>query len=322
MKYKNIPQTELNVSAICLGLSLIGSDLSEQKSFNLLDAFHEKGGNFLDTAHNYADWIKGAKGKCLSEKTLGRWIKKRGNRRKIIVGTKGGCYDLSTYTPNSSSSESIVGQLNQSLENLQTDYIDLYWLHRDDPSRPVAHFVDMLNEQMRLGKIKYFGCSNWTVQRIKQVMDYAGKHNLQGFVANQMWWSLAAPTLKDFPDKTIVAMDAETIEFHKTTGLAAIPYSSQARGFFSKLSKLGEAGLDEGLKKLYYSEKNILIFERLKKIVSVLQKSVTEVSLAYLTSHPFVTIPIIGPKSVEQLKESLKASEVVLSEEMLLYLKP
>jgi aryl-alcohol dehydrogenase-like predicted oxidoreductase len=320
MKTQPIPDTDLRPSCICLGTATFGSSRSEKESFELLDAYFEAGGNFLDTAHNYADWARGFEDKCVSEVTLGKWLHERKNRDRIVLGTKGGCCDLRTYEPRSSREE-IVGQLDRSLKNLGVDCIDLYWLHRDDPSRPVAHFVDLLNEQKQKGKIRHFGCSNWTAARIRAAAEYARANGLRSFVANQMWWSLAVPNLGTFGDKTVVQMDPAGREYHTRTGLAAIPYSSQGGGFFIKLSRLAASERPDFLKNhLYHTPENLAKFERVKKLASDRSSSITAIELSYLLSQPFPTIPIVGCRTTAQLGDSLKAADVTLTPEMIRFL--
>jgi len=319
MMYRNIPGTDLYPSSISFGTGLMGSSINREHSFQLLDKFVEMGGNFIDTAHVYGDWVPG--GKSLSEKTIGMWAKERGVRNEIIIGTKGAHPALSSMRIPRLSHDEIVNDLNESLKFLQTDYIDLYWLHRDDPNRPVADILETLNEQVAAGKIRYLGCSNWKIQRIREAMQYASEHGLKCFVGNQMMWSLAVPNIDALVDKTIVIMDKEGMEFHKETHLAAIPYSSQAKGFFTKMSKGNVTQLNEGIKETYYNEENMRRLKRVQKLADDLSRSVTETALSYLISQPFTTIPIVGCRTVEQLTDSLKAGDLVLDPDMVKYLE-
>jgi Predicted oxidoreductases (related to aryl-alcohol dehydrogenases) len=278
----------------------------------------EKGGNFIDTAHVYADWIPGEKSS--SEKAIGRWMQARGNRDKLILGTKGGHHLLSGEIIMRLSREELSNDLTESLEYLQTDYIDIYWLHRDDTGRPVGEILETLNGFVESGKIRYFGCSNWKVQRIREAMEYSYKHGLKCFSANQMRWSLAEINPNSVGDETMEIMDKVCLDFHSETGLGAVPYSSQANGFFSKMNISGGEELNETIKKLYYNEKNIRRLKRLNRFSQELSVPIEEIILGYLTAQPFVTIPIIGCRTVRQLEESMKAGDLVLNQEMLDYL--
>lgn len=311
--------TDLKPSAICLGTGQLGSTVDKKTSFELLDAFVDMGGNFIDTAHVYADWIPGEK--SASEKTIGRWLKERGIRDKVIIGTKGAHPELSTMHIQRLSRDEIVKDLNESLEYLQTDYIDLYWLHRDDPKRPVADILETLNDQVLAGKIRYFGCSNWRPHRIREALEYAQKNGLKAFVANQMMWSYALPNKEGIKDKTLVPMDEEGLELHRQTGMAAIPYSSQAKGFFTKLSISGLEGLSDDMKEVYYNDENMQRFKRAKKIAEEMAISINQVALAYLISQPFTTIPIVGCYTVQKLKDSIGAGDLELDKKTLEYLQ-
>lgn len=318
MKYKYIPETELQSSAICLGGAPLGSSIDQGLSFKLMDLFHDAGGNFIDTANVYADWLPVEK--SISEKTIGKWLKERGNRNKILIGTKGGHPDLASMHISRLSRDEVIHDLEESLKSLQTDYIDIYWLHRDDEKRPVADILEYLNELVQTGKIRYFGCSNWKLPRIREAVQYAAERKMKCFVGNQSMWSFAVPNTEAIEDKTLVVMDQETIEFHKETKMAAIPYSSQANGFFTKLDNANKLPLSDGFVKKYYNSTNIERFERIKKLAAYMSLSIGEVVLGYLTSQPFVTIPVVGCRTAGQLSESLKAGDLAFDSNILDYL--
>jgi aryl-alcohol dehydrogenase-like predicted oxidoreductase len=312
MKYQRVGEIGIEPSAVCLGTGAFGASVEEQEAFGLMDAFLDGGGNFLDTAHNYSDWIPGERSR--SEKLIGRWLKARGNRSKVVIGTKGGHPDLNHMRVPRLSSEQIVQDLDESLQFLQTEYIDLYWLHRDDPARPVAEILETLDGQRRLGKIRSYGCSNWSIERIGEARTYAKEHRLQGFVASQPMWSLAEPNEAGITDKTMTHMDDEGFAYHRRTGLAAIPYSSQARGFFSKADTLGYDQVPKALLNKYGNERNRARLDIVRRIAGERSASVAQVALAYLIAQPFATIPIVGCKTLEHLRESMEAADLALTE--------
>ncbi|MEZ4657244.1 MAG: aldo/keto reductase [Caldilineaceae bacterium] len=320
MNYLTIPHTTIQASQLCLGTGGLGSRLTQAESFALLDAFVAGGGTFLDTAHVYANW-RADLPKSISEKTIGQWMRARGNRLQIIVGTKGAHPDLATMHISRLSPAEIVQDLNESLAHLQTDYIDLYWLHRDDPTRNVADIVETLNAQMRLGKIRAFGCSNWAPARIQVAQDYAVAHGLHGFAANQPMWSLAQPNAAAFGMPGLAAMDAQTWALHKALNLAAAPYTSQARGFFSKLAQLGADGLAEAERKSYLNEVNLRRFDRVQKLAADHDTTPSRIALAYLLAQPFPTFPVIGCRTIAQLADSLAAIAVTLSADEIAWLE-
>jgi aryl-alcohol dehydrogenase-like predicted oxidoreductase len=317
MNYTQIPATDLRPSTICLGTADMGSKIERNDAFAMLDAFVEQGGNFLDTASVYANWLPIERHS--SEKTLGRWLKARNNRHRIIVGTKGAHPDLATmHIPRMSDAE-ILDDLNNSLKNLQTDYIDLYWLHRDDVRRPVGEIIETLNRQVAAGKIRYFGCSNWRVERIAAAQAYAAQHSLASFVANQMLWNLAVPDFEMISDKTIVMMDETLWHYHRETGLTAIPFSSQANGLFNKWANSQQ--VRPGPQRIYHSPENQLRFQRIQTLSTQTALSTSQVVLGYLLSQPFTTIPIVGCQTMAQLQDSLSANDIQLTAEQLAYLE-
>ncbi|WP_240414916.1 aldo/keto reductase [Paenibacillus periandrae] len=166
MKYKAVKNTDLLPSVICLGTSDIGGSISEEESNRIMNAFTEAGGNFLDTAEVYANWLPIEPNS--SERFLGRWMKERGNRDQLIIATKGGHPLLDTPLVSRLSAAEIEQDILGSLQRLGTDYIDLYYLHRDDPHIPVETLIDILETHVRQGHIRYYACSNWTLERLEQ----------------------------------------------------------------------------------------------------------------------------------------------------------
>lgn len=313
-----IPHTQLSPSVICLGTALFGSDVDESLAYELLDTFFEKDGNFLDTAHGYGEWVHGGMG--LSEKVIGRWLKARGLREQVIIATKGAQPLASTPHISRLSHDEIVSDLDASLQCLQIENIDLYWLHRDDPSRPVSDILQTLNEQVSKGKIRYFGCSNWRRNRIEEAIEFAVEQNIHGFIASQLMWSFAAPNPQGIADKTLVFMDEQMLEFHRKTGLTALAYTSQARGFFTKL-KNNPAALSERLRNTYVNAENVQRLRRLEVVSEELSFAIPTLLLAYLTNQSFPTFPIFASTNKQQLLENLQASDVELSANTLRYLE-
>ena len=244
MRRVQITATDLNVSPISLGTVEFGAGIPEAQAFGLLDAFVAEGGNFIDSALIYSDWQPGPKGSA--EKTLGRWLKQRGNRDQIVLATKGAHPELKTMHVGRLAPEDIQGDVEKSLANLQTDVIDLYWLHRDDVKRPVSEIIDTLQALVDAGKIRYYGCSNWRIERIAEARDYAARRGILGFAANQPMWSLAQADFTKVGDQTTVALDDAGRDFHQRTRMPVIPYTAQAHGFFAKMAAQGPQGLSKG----------------------------------------------------------------------------
>lgn len=200
MREITLPGTDLRVSQICLGSAEFGLKLDRDGAFSLMDTLVSRGGNFIDTAHCYSDWVPGEVGR--SEKIIGDWIKKRKNRSSVVLATKGGIDFTLPGTPISLSEAELDKDIEESLANLQTDYIDLYWLHRDERGRPVDEIINTLNKHVWSGRIRYIGCSNWNTDRIHDANAYAFANGLQPFIASQIEWSLARMFLPERPIDT------------------------------------------------------------------------------------------------------------------------
>ncbi|WP_372630392.1 aldo/keto reductase [Cohnella sp.] len=315
MKLSAINRTDLIASVICLGTADLGATVPEKESEELLNLYTEQGGNFVDTAEVYANWLPIEPHS--SERVLGKWMKSRKNRNELVVATKGGHPLLDKPAVGRLAPADVTADVEGSLRRLGVDHIDLYYLHRDDPSVPVETIVETLEKFVREGKIRYYGCSNWTIERIEQANEYARGHGYTGFVAVQNLWNLAEVNPGSIQDPTQVVSDPEFVEWHRRTGIAAIPYSSQANGFFSGRHRRDAAAefSGSGVVRSYYSETNFARLERAEGLARELGATSTQVALAYLLAHPFPVFPIIGSKKKEHLLESLSAADVALDYE-------
>jgi aryl-alcohol dehydrogenase-like predicted oxidoreductase len=318
MRYIPIHNTDLSPSALCLGTAGAGVDYDRPACFKLLDTFLGHGGNFLDTAKVYNNWIPGETSR--SEKLLGAWMQERRNRARVILATKGGHPDPAHMDIPRLSPAEIVGDLEASLNHLQTDVIDLYWLHRDDVSRPAEDMLETLQAQVQAGKIRYYGCSNWRLERIQAAQRYAFEHGLPGFVAVQNLWSLAHVDIEAAArrDPTHAVMDDALYRYHRASQLAAIPFTSQANGLFQKLDA-GRA-IPASLSALFMNRVTEARYERLKTLRAQTGLTTTQIGLGYLTSQPFPTLPVIGPQSMAQLEDCLSAADVMLTSEQVAFL--
>ncbi len=318
MRTIQIQGTDLRPSELCMGTGDMGAGLDRQASFALLDSFFESGGNFIDTAKVYSDWIPGERSR--SEKMIGEWIRERKNRSNVILATKGAHFDLATPHILRVTPADIVSDINASLQHLQTDRIDLYWLHRDNPTLPVGEILDTLNAQAQAGKIRYYGCSNWRVERIEAARKHAAENGLQPFAAVQNMWSLARVNTSSMIDPSIVAMDDELWAHHNQTQLAAIPFSSQANGLFQKMAAASPDALPKSLRQTYINPDTERRGLRLTQLREQTGLTITQIVLGYLLSQPFPTIPIFSSRSLEQLADTLSAAGVRLSTDQLAFL--
>lgn len=308
MRYVSIPKTELKVSGFCLGSAEFGSTFDREVSFDTLDRFVASGGNFVDTAILYADWIPNIE-RSASEKTIGRWLKSRNAYDKIIVATKGGAPHPETRIP-TLSKEELEPQIEASRKNLGIDTIELYYLHRDDPNRTVEEIMDVLFEVREKGKIKHIACSNWTAARIRQANEYAKKCKKAGFVAVSNRWSLAMPIPGASKDKTLVDMNDELYQLHTECDIAAIPFSSTAQAYLSRV-----ANGEDPNHVIYGSAENKIKAERAKQLALEKKVTVAQLALSYFYSHPFTAVPITAFRTPEQMQEAVAATEIILSDE-------
>jgi aryl-alcohol dehydrogenase-like predicted oxidoreductase len=314
MRSLTIPNTDLTVSALCFGAGGLGTRVSRDDSFRLLDMFVERGGNFLDTAHIYAAWVPGGEG--ISERTIGDWIRARGARKEVVIGTKGGHPHLQSMDISRLSPAEIAQDLQESLERLQVETIDLYWLHRDDPKRPVGEIVETLTNAVAQQKIRFFGFSNWTALRMQEAQEYAAAKGIPGGVANQVGWSLAERNAMP-GDPTMLFMDSKMHAFHRATGLMAVAYSSQAGGFFSGPYGRGilppASGVNPGVLQAYYNETNFARLDRACELAVRHNCAPNDIALGYLLSQPFPTCAIVGCGTLDHLRASCAGGDITLS---------
>ncbi len=310
------------VSAICLGTGRFGSEIGECAAFAILDRFHEAGGTFLDTAHIYGAWDRrGANGGCgNSETVIGRWLKERGCRGRMVIGTKGGHPDFDTGA-SCMNREAVLLHLAGSLRHLGTDHVDIYFLHRDDRTLPVAEILGWFTGPLEKGWIRALGCSNWRADRLAAAREAARATGLPVIAASQVAWSLAEANTKIETGKfgEMTAMDDAAREFHCATGLPVTAYNAQAGGFFAVFAGREEEAIraDVGGKAgLVRKFGNDVTFGRLRVARRLaLERGVTpnQIGLAWLRRQPFPVVPIIGPGSVAHLDEGLAAMRVALA---------
>lgn len=306
-----LPGTQLAVSSLCLGTNMFGSALEPDQAAAILEAFFAAGGNFIDTAHSYGDWVPGIP-LAASERSLRTLLAAR-PRASYVLATKGCEFDYRKgdfalrVTP-----ELLQSDLAGSLETLGVDCIDLYWLHRDDPSRPVGVIVDALIAEQQAGRIRHFGCSNWSVARIKEAQRYAAGLGHPGFVACQPMWGLAVPDREAMQRFAPGGYYEDGYHELHAAGMPMIPYSGQSRGVFSKLAERREAAITEDVKALYCTDANRRKLVVLRELAKRHGTSINAVVLAYLCSQPLTTIPIIGASSARQLQESIAAAALRL----------
>jgi aryl-alcohol dehydrogenase-like predicted oxidoreductase len=297
MRYRRFEPLGRDLSLLVLGTAMY-RDAPPDVSVDLLDEWLRVGGNVLDTGREYG----------AAESVIGRWLASHGRRGDVVLMTKGGHHVTEEgrlrrrVTP-----EDVTADLYESLEALGTDAIDLYMLHRDDPSRPLEPIVDVLNEHKRAGRILAFGASNWSVERLEEANRYAERHGLAGFSCSSVNLSLATQSEPPWAE-ALSAHDGASIAWFCRTHLPLFSWSAQASGFFT-----GRYSPDADVARVYESPEN---FERLRRARELADRNGTtanDVALAWVLHQPFPTYAIIGPLTVEELRTSVEALDVELT---------
>ena len=269
------------------------SDLSTLSA--LLDQYFELGGNAFDTAHYYLDGR--------AERLLGRWIANRGVREQVVVTAKG------AHPPNCYP-EALSKQLVESLERQQNSYADIYLLHRDNEAVPVGEFVDVLNDHVDAGRIRAFGGSNWSPERVAAANAWADAHGKRGFAVLSNCFGLAEPVELPWPGCRH-ANDPGTRAWLTERQLPLFAWSARSRNFFTR-ARPDDRG-DADLVRCYYSEAN---FERKRRAEQLAEKynvSPSVIALAYVLQQPFPTFALVGPKTLAESRECMSALAISLS---------
>ena len=319
LKYGSVPGIEKPVARIVQGTVMIRSEEEgeEERSFALLDEVFAQGGTTFDTAHQYGG------GDC--ERTLGRWVRERGLREEVVVIGKGAHHneDRKRVTP-----FDITADLYDSLARLGFDCIDLYLLHRDDPSVPVGPIVEVLNEHLEEGRIHAFGGSNWTPERLREANDYARENGLTPMVASSPNLSLAVQIEEPWPDCVSISGDAgeESRRWYEETGMPVFTWSSLAGGFFSgrftrdNLDTF-ESYLDQICVRTYCYEENFGRFDRATFLAAEKGLTVPQIALAYALDQPPEIFALVGCNTGEEFASNVEAGAVELSPEELAWLE-
>ncbi|AZN43132.1 aldo/keto reductase [Paenibacillus albus] len=299
MQYMNIEGVEKPISRLFMGTGELRELGESQRA--MLETFIQAGGCAFDTAHQYRG----------REQLLGRWLNENKLREQVVIMSKGAHHDDGSPGPRVNP-EAIRKDLLESLERLDTDYIDLYALHRDDPTVEVGPVMEELNAHLEAKRIRAIGASNWSQARIQAANEYAAKHGLTGFSFSSPNLSLAKPNVPRW--EGCVSADQSMCEWHTGNQLPLLSWSSQAGGFFSG-SFSPKNRTDEEMVRVYYNEGNWERYRRAVKLAD--EKGVTpiQIALSYVLCQPFPTGAIIGPRNREELESSVEAMNLQLSSE-------
>ena len=296
-----IPATTLDVYPLCLGGNVFGWSANESQSHAVLDAFSSLGGNFIDTADVYSEWVDGNKG-GESESIIGNWLKSRGNRHQLVIATK--VSQLSTRP--GLRPENIIAACNDSLQRLQTDHIDLYYSHHDDKDMPIAETLGAYQTLISEGKIRYIGASKYSGTRLQEALDIAAKENLPKYICLQDQYNLMERN----------PFESEQEPVLKANAISAIPFFGLARGFLTgkyrpgvKVDSIRATGVAN-----YQNEKGYAIVDALTTISQTHNSSISAVALAWIRANAQVSTPIASARTVEQLNEIMPIVQLTSDE--------
>jgi len=293
----------LDVSSIMFGGNVFGWTADEATSFTLLDAFVSSGGNFIDTADVYAKWVPGNRG-GESETTLGNWLKRRGNRRKVIVATKVG----SEMGPDQKglSRTYILRAVDASLRRLQTDYIDLYQSHIDDAETPLEETLETYAGLIAQGKVRAIGASNYSAARLSEALRVSKERGYPAYQCLQPLYNLYARA----------GYEAELEPLCQAEHLGVIPYSSLAGGFltgkYRAEADASKSARGEGIARKYLNDRGFRILQALDTVAAQHGSTPARVALAWLLARPSVTAPIASATTLDQLRDLVEATALVL----------
>jgi len=297
--YGRVPFLDKDMARLVMGND---NQTEIESARKMWDDYFARGGNAFDNAYIY--------GGGQQEKLLGQWLRERGVREQCVIIAKG------AHTPHCNPAD-LTYQLDVSLERLGIDGCDIYLMHRDNLEIPAGEFIDVLNQHARDGKIKAFGGSNWTIERVQEANEYAAKNNLQpmSVVSNNL--SLAR-MVDPVWGGCVTVHDKASRDWLAQNKMALLPWSSQARGFFVRASR--DFLDDEELTRCWYSDDNFARLERVQQMSAERNLAPINIALAWLLYQPFPVFPLIGPRAVDELESSWKGLDVQLSPEDIAWL--
>jgi len=302
MEKRELGKSGLLVAPLALGGNVFGWTIDEPTSFKVLDAFVSSGLNFIDTADLYSKWAPGNKG-GESESIIGNWLKRTGNRSSVIIATKVGM-ELGPDKKGLSKAY-ILRAAEDSLKRLQTDTIDLYQAHIDDPNTPLEETLEAFGHLMKQGKVRAIGASNYSAERLEQALEVSEQRGYPRYESLQPWYNLF--------DRTDYETKLEPLCLEKRLGV--IPYYSLASGFltgkYRSEEDLSKSARGQGIKK-YLNERGFRLLQALDKVAKKYHATPAQVSLAWLIARPSITAPIASATSVEQLNDLVQATKLKL----------
>ncbi len=296
-----IGHTDLDVFPLCLGGNVFGWTIDEERSFAVLDAYAEVGGNFIDTADSYGRRGPGGAGE--SERIIGSWMAARGNRDRILIATKvGASPDLPGL-----SAATIHRGIDRSRERLGVETVDLYYAHKDDPSTPLEETLGAFAELIRAGKIRHAGASNYSAPRLSEALRIGEREGMAAYVALQAHYNLMERA----------GYERELAPVCERHGLACLAYFSLAKGFltgkYRRDGDLPDSPRAASVRESYFNERGFAVLDALTQVADEQRTTIAAVALAWLLAQPTVVAAVASATSPEQLAQLLPATEAELS---------
>jgi len=296
-----IPESDLVVHPLCLGSNIFGGAAPEAESHLVMDAYRSHGGNFIDTADMYNQWIKGHVG-GESESVIGSWMKSRGNRADMVIATKVSKLDRRPGL----SAKNIIAACEESLDRLQTDYIDLYYSHSDDETVSLDETLGAYAQLIAEGKVRYIAASNFTPARVRESIKFSEDNNLPSYIAVQDLYNLV--------DRT--TYEAEMAATVAELGISNIPFYGIARGFLTGKYRPGVTEVDSmrPAALVYTTDKNYAVLSAMDEIAQAHNAPLGAIALGWLRAQPTVSAPIASARTVPQLEEIIQVVELTHDE--------
>ena len=296
-----IPESDLVVHPLCLGSNIFGAAATEAQSHLVMDAYRSHGGNFIDTADMYNQWIEGHVG-GESESIIGSWMKSRGNRADMVIATKVSKMDRRPGL----SAKNIIAACEESLNRLQTDYIDLYYSHSDDETVSLEETLGAYAQLIAEGKVRYIAASNFTPARVRESIKFSEDNNLPSYIAVQDLYNLV--------DRT--TYEGEMAQTVADLGISNIPFYGIARGFLTGKYRPGVTEVDSmrPAALVYTTDKNYAVLSAMDEIAQAHNAPLGAVALGWLRAQPTVSAPIASARTVPQLEEIIQVVELTPDE--------
>ncbi len=302
MEKRKLGNSGLKVAPLALGGNVFGWTVDEPTAFTILDAFVGAGFNLIDTADTYSRWVTGNKG-GESETMIGKWLKRSGNRNKVVIATKVG----SEMGPlkKGLSKDYILRAVKDSLSRLQTDTIDLYQSHRDDPDTPLEETLEAYDQLIKEGKVRAIGASNYSAERLSEALRISRQQGYPAYQSLQPRYNLY--------DRADYERSLEPLCREK--GLGVIAYYSLASGFLTGKYRsdqdLSKSIRGQGVK-IYLNERGFRILKALDEVAARYHSTPASVALAWLIARPGITAPIASATNLEQLNDLIQATRLEL----------